>query len=256
MKILKFGIVLIGLATFVAATETAVAQSWGDIKGQVIWAGGAAPARPPVKVDKDQAHCLAKGALTSDELIVDPKTLGVQNVMVWLMPMTGKMPIHPALAAVPKEKVVIDQPCCLFVPRITMMREGQILEVKNPAPVLHNARISGNDQINGTVNLAIPPGQSIDKTLKAEKKPMLLGCDVHGWMGGRIGVFNHPYFTLSQADGTFEIKNAPAGKYVIFLQHEKIGWLHKMNRPKLSDGEEITIPAGSVLDMGKIQMKP
>jgi hypothetical protein len=255
VKILKYAVLFAGLAALLVATDTAVAQNWGTVKGKVVWAGGPAPAPVIINPNKDQAHCGKNGPINSDELVVDKKTLGVQNVMVWLAPVQGKLPIHPALKAVPKEKVVIDQPCCMFVPRITMMRDGQILEVKNPSPVLHNARISGSTQVNGTINLSIPPGQSIEKSPKAEKKPMLLGCDVHGWMGGRIGVFDHPYFALTKADGTFEIKNAPAGKVRIFVQQEKIGWLHKQTGAKLSDGEDITIPAGGTLDMGKIDAK-
>lgn len=253
MKIVH-AILLSALA--LGTANVARADDWGTVKGKVIWAGGAVPAPVIINPNKDQAHCAKNGPINSDELVVDKKTLGVQNVMIWLAPIQGKLPIHPTLKAVPKEKVVIDQPCCMFVPRITMLREGQILEVKNPAPVLHNARISGNPQINGTINLGIPPGQAIEKTLKAEKKPLLLGCDVHGWMGGRIGVFDHPYFALTKADGTFEIKDAPAGNFRVFVQHEKIGWLHKQTGAKLSDGEDIKIPAGGTLDMGKIDLKP
>ena len=79
---------------------------------------------------------------------------------------------------------------------------------------------------------------------------MMLGCDIHGWMGGRIGVFNHPYFALTKDDGTFEIKNAPAGSFKIFLQHEKVGWLHKGGT---SAGQVITIKPGSN-DLGKFEM--
>jgi hypothetical protein len=243
------------LALMFALTGHAAAQGWANIKGQAVWAGDP-PAAAQIKVDKDQAHCLSKGAIVSDVLVVDPKTKGVKNVMVWLAPLKAgdKLPIHPSLKALPKDKVEIDQPCCMFVPRITMMREGQTLVIKNPAPVLHNAKVMG--KANGTFNLTIPAGQQLvregDQALKAETRPMLLGCDVHGWMGGRIGVFDHPYFTLTKDDGTFEIKNAPAGKYKIFLQHEKTGWVHKGST---SAGQEIEIKPGGTLDLGKYEMK-
>src|SRR5262249_12537463 len=86
--------------------------NWGNVQGQVLWAGGAVPAPAAIQVNKDQAHCLSKGQISSDELIIDKKTLAVKNVMVWLAPIEGKIPIHPNLTAVPKEKIVIDQPCC------------------------------------------------------------------------------------------------------------------------------------------------
>src|SRR5262245_20105540 len=133
----------------------AFAQNWGDVKGQIIWdTKKPAPKPAVINVDKDQQHCLGKGPLVKDDLIIDAKTGGVKNVMVWLaQPGAGKLPIHPKLAPVPNEKVIIDQPQCAFVPRITMMREGQVLDVKNSAPVTHNTRITGNPEVNGTTNL-------------------------------------------------------------------------------------------------------
>ena len=139
----------------------------------------------------------------------------------------------------------------MFVPRITMMREGQTLEIKNSAPVSHNSHVTGSPSVNGTLNPLIPAGASVTKQPKAEKRPMLLSCDIHSWMAGRIGVFDHPYFALTKEDGTFEIKNAPVGQFKIFLQHEQTGWVHKGGT---SAGQVITIKAGSN-DLGTFPMK-
>jgi hypothetical protein len=244
---------ILSLAAVALLAAPAFAQQWGNIKGKVVWAEDKIPEAPKVNVDKDQNHCLAKGALLKDELVIDPQSKGVKNVMVWLVAKEGgKIDINPKLAAVPQEKVTIDQPMCLFEPRVTMMRAGQTLVVKNSAPVTHNTRITGNNDINGTINLTIPPSGTIEKTLKAEKRPLQLACDIHGWMGGRIAVFDHPYFALTDKDGNFEIKDAPAGDFLIFINHEKAGWLHT---PRTSKGQPISIPAGGTLDLGKIEMK-
>jgi hypothetical protein len=237
------------------------AQNWGSVKGKVVWDDPNLPKPTPANVDKDQPHCLAKGALLKDEVVVDPKSKGVRNVMVWLAdPAGGKLPINPKLAAVPKDKVVIDQPMCLFEPRVTMLRQGQTLVVKNSAPVTHNTRITGNNEINGTINLTIPPGQNIEKVLKAEPRPLQLACDIHGWMAGRIAVFDHPYFALTDKDGKFEIKDAPAGNFVIYINHEKAGWLHtpreRTGNIGGSKGQAVAIPAGGALDLGTIKLKP
>jgi len=257
MRYFHLGILLGGL-TFCALTNKALADGWGNIKGQIVWSKKDVPADKDLMPNKDQQHCLSKGPLLSDELVIDKATSGVANVMIWLAPMQkgAKIPINPGLAAVPKDTVIIDQPCCKFEPRITMMREGQTLIVKNSAPVPHNSRISGNPGINGTKNPNIPPGAQVEFSgatkLKAEPRPLLLGCDIHGWMAGRIAIFDHPYFALSKKDGTFEIKDAPAGTYKIYIQHEKAGWVHKGNT---SAGQEIVIPAGGTLDLGKYDLK-
>jgi len=48
-------------------------------------------------------------------------------------------------------------------------------------------------------------------------------CDVHPWMGMHIAAFNHPFFTVTGDEGTFEIKGLPRGKYVVEAWHEKFG---------------------------------
>jgi hypothetical protein len=42
-------------------------------------------------------------------------------------------------------------------------------------------------------------------------------------MGAYAGVVNHPFFAVSNDQGTYEIKNLPAGNYVIEAWHEKYG---------------------------------
>src|SRR5262249_29257439 len=160
-----------------------------------------------------------------DSLLIDLESKGVKNVMVWLAdPNGGKLPIHPQLAPVPKNIVQIDWPGLQFRPRITMMREGQVLGLINNRPGKENVPIVGSPEVNSTVNKLIAAGMSIKETPKAEKRPLILGNDIRPWMSGRIGVFDHPYFALTDKDGYFRIKDAPAGNLVIYVLHEKAGW--------------------------------
>ena len=48
-------------------------------------------------------------------------------------------------------------------------------------------------------------------------------CDVHPWMGAWCIVKSHPFFAVSGEDGSYVIKNAPAGTYKLVLHHEKLG---------------------------------
>jgi hypothetical protein len=175
----------------------------------------------------------------------------------------AKMPIHPKLAVAPKKTFVIDQPACLFEPRVTMLRTGQRLEIRNSSAIGHNANVTGD--LNKPPNVLIPAGNKRvfdgPTALKPENKPISLACNIHKWMGGWIFVFDHPYFALTDADGNFEMKDAPAGDYLIFIKHESAGWLHT---PRLTDkekksggsfGQPISIPAGKALDMGVIKFK-
>ena len=40
------------------------------------------------------------------------------------------------------------------------------------------------------------------------------------WMNGYVWTFDHPYAATTDADGKFEIKNAPAGKWRLVVWHE------------------------------------
>ena len=48
-------------------------------------------------------------------------------------------------------------------------------------------------------------------------------CDVHPWMRAWVSVIDSPYFSVSDKDGKFVIKNVPPGKYTVEANHRKLG---------------------------------
>jgi len=52
--------------------------------------------------------------------------------------------------------------------------------------------------------------------------PVPIRCDVHKWMNAFVGVFTHPFHTVTHEEGTFELK-VPPGKYEIAAWQEKFG---------------------------------
>ena len=212
-----------------AAGATAQPAPWVTVKGQVVFpADLAVPKRLPLNVNVNQAQCLVKGPILDESVLVNPKTRGIQNVVVYLRPDNNNQPnaafapaeIHPADAKRKAEEVVIDQPCCMFVGRVTAARVGDTLVVKNSAAIAHNFFWdSGN---NGSFNVNVPAGGQwkMPAALVKETPPIQYKCTIHGWMTGYVRVFDHPYYALTDDDGTFEIKNAPAGKFRIVFWHE------------------------------------
>jgi hypothetical protein len=234
-------------------------DKWGTIKGQIVWGGDKIPPRAPVKVTSDQKHCLMAndtanlqdGTILDEIVLVNPKNKGLQNVFVWLINDPEKpLPIHPDLVKFPAE-VVIDQPACMFTPRVLAMREGQVFVVKNSAPVPHNIKWTTDPNVNKDGNQLIKPGGKLEiNGLKAQFRPIMLECNLHGWMKGRLAVFNHPYYAITDEDGGFQIKNAPAGNHRIMIYHEEFGYRLGV---KGKDGEPITVKGG-VNDLGKLPM--
>lgn len=203
------------------------AGGWVTLTGWVVFPEGKViPKREPLNVNVDKGHCLKNGPILDESVIVNPKNRGVRNVVVYLRPLDPKVSafekgqIHPDDAKRKPAQVVIDQPCCMFAPRITCARVGDTLVVKNPAPVGHNFFWSSTE--NGELNVTIPAGGKhvFERPLAAEPGAVSYSCSIHGWMKGTVRVFDHPYFAVTDEDGRFEIRNAPAGQFRVVFWHE------------------------------------
>ena len=116
----------------------------------------------------------------------------------------------------PKDHVTVDQVKMTFVPHVLVVQQGTTVEFLNSDSVGHNVywpSISGNKKL--AHNLGTWP--------KGEKKPFQFNdvgvasllCNVHPEMSGYVVVVPTPYFSVTDKDGNFEIKNIQAGKYTL-----------------------------------------
>jgi hypothetical protein len=226
---MRYAFAFVLLSATVAAAQP---PAWVTVKGQIVLPKDEpVPVRAKIDVKADAKHCLAKGPLLEDKLLVDPKSRGIQNVVVWLRPdnedakaKIKAADIHPADAKRKPQDVVLDQPCCMFTPRVALARAGDTIVVKNTAAINHNFFWTSAENGDFNVNI-VPNGKHVfPKPLVAESSPIAYRCTVHPWMSGVVRVFEHPYFAVTDADGKFEIKNAPAGKWRIVYWHETTGF--------------------------------
>ncbi len=246
-------------AVVVAPAPNAKAPAQGDgkyvtIKGQVKMSKYLK--LKPENVITDKAICCKDGPLASTALVVDPKSYGVLNTAVWLRPdstdRTAKIAeadIHPDLRKYTPKKNVIDQPKCQFEPRMLCVRAGDSLEIKNSSTIPHNINIQGGG-MNFNVNIAAGSSYEPEAKFESNDRTTVFACNVHAWMQGRIRTFDHPYYAVTDKDGNFEIKNAPAGNYRIVYFHEY--GFHKGREGVL--GFPITIEAGK--DGSTMELKP
>jgi len=242
---------LLGIGILIGAGDDQAA--WGTIKGQVVWSGQAIPERKVVELkdSKDREHCLSKGPILSEELVVNPKNKGVRWAFVWLEPEAGDPPlkVHPKLQAIQKKQLEVDQPCCKFEPHALGLRQGQEIVAKNSGPVPHNINWIGGQKNPGN-NVIIPAGSSYTiKDLQADRYSVKIQCNIHGWMGGWVRIFDHPYFAVTDENGKFEIKQAPAGKFRLRGWQEAVGWVPDKK------GIAIVIKGNEVTDAGDIKME-
>lgn len=251
-----FGIAL-GITLGIAQAQEG---QWGDVTGRITW-GGAVPAAAAidVKANPDGPACTKNGPIPVETWVVS-KDKGLKNVFVWLEPATkgGKLPIHPDLQKVPEKGVDMDQPSCAFIPHAVALRQGQSLIAKNSSPIAHNFKWTGNPAKNPGGNVLLPPGGEKEiKGLVEEKLAISVECNVHPWMKGYVRVFDHPYFAVTDADGNFTIKNAPAGApagaYKLKYWHGSGGWLGGVAG---KDGYDVTIKPGANKLEDKVYPEP
>jgi len=191
-------------------------QTAGAITGKILFTGKRS-ARAKIDMDGDpQCAGLHRSPVYDDPVAVS-RGGGLANVFVYIKSgLEGKHFRPPAQAA------TIDQHGCWFQPRVLGIETGQTLDVTNSDPVTHN--IHPRAHLNREWNQSQAPG-AIPLARKFIRPEIMIRvkCNIHGWMKAWIGVVDNPYFAVSAADGTFEIRNLPPGAYTIAAWQEELG---------------------------------
>ncbi len=191
------------------ARAAAVGTAAGTIRLE-----GPAPARPPLPVFKNHEAC--GESVPDDRLVVGPGG-GLRYAVVTVDGVRGGKP--PERDA----SILLDNLGCRFVPHVQVAEVGQWLEISNSDAVLHNADARlGKDTL---FNIALTPARRVRKPL-ARAGLIAITCDVrHTWMSAFIDVTDHPYHTVTDADGAYEIRDLPPGSYTLRIWHEELGTL-------------------------------
>ncbi len=236
------------------APAAASADDWGTIKGRFVF-GGAPPSAAEIKADKDVEVC-GKHKLVSEELAVGADK-GVGNVVVFVRDKEVK--VHPDAAAGKSEKVVLDNKDCRFSPHVAFVQTGQPFILRNSDTVGHNSNVATLK--NPPSNSLIPAGgESTITFANDEAIPAQVTCNIHPWMKAWVLVRPNPYAAVSKADGSFEIKNVPAGEVELQFWHEKAGYIGEMiisgKAEKISKGRKKVTVAAAGTDLGEMVLAP
>lgn len=125
---------------------------------------------------------------------------------------------------VPEKASLIDQEGCEYIPYVSGVMVNQKIHVRNSDPVLHNVHpipaVAGNEEKNIA---QLPKSKDLEFSFPKEEQFLRFKCDVHPWMYSYVSVVSHPFFSVSDKDGSFKIENLPAGKYTVEVIHRKAG---------------------------------
>lgn len=205
----------------------------GSITGTIKFEG-TPPNLKKIKMDADP-KCASKhtGPVSAESLVLGEGQT-VANIFVKV---TSGLPEGKTYET-PADPVTIDQKGCMYVPHVIATMKDQQVKILNSDGTLHN--VHGLPKTNKEFNVAMPAfKKQIDqKFSETEATPFKVKCDVHPWMAGYVAVMDHPYFSVTNTDGKFEIKGLPAGEYDIEIWHEKLGT--QTAKVKVADGAPAT----------------
>jgi hypothetical protein len=181
----------------------------GTIKGEVSYTGKV----PPTVANKTGKFQKVCGPEIPDESLI-LKNQKVKNVVVWLEGKQAKK-----LKSKPGT-YTIDQKKCTYFPHVSAMPQGSELKILTSDPINHNIHTYSFE--NDPINIMFLPNQDYSQEME-EPEVIKVSCDLHSWMEAYIVVTPHSYFSITQNDGAFEIKDVPPGKYTLKLWHESLG---------------------------------
>ena len=139
---------------------------------------------------------------------------GLEDVIVYATPQVQAAYFPPA------NGVLLDRLGCRFVPHTMTMQVGQGLVIRNSDTTAHNAH--GWPVTNKPFNISLASRGAETTQFLQQEEIFPIRDDVHNWESANVGVFLHPYHTVSKVNGVYEFV-VPEGSYEIVAWHEKLG---------------------------------
>jgi plastocyanin len=184
---------------------------------------------PPTKIDmSSDPNCMKSHPSpgTTEDIVVGVGGV-LENAVVYVSAGLQGRTFTP-----PPEPIVLEQKGCTYKPHVIALQANQKLNVVNDDSTTHNIHPSPAN--NREWNMTQPPGVPLEQTFAREEIAIPVKCNIHPWMRGYIAVFKHPFFAVTGKDGSFELKDLPAGNYTITVWHGKLG----------TQSQQVTVVAG------------
>lgn len=214
-------------------------QPWATVSGRVVFPKDRQVPRPELVPEgqlKDADRWKRFGPVLFESTLVDPETRGVANVLVWLRPDVddpkATFPQNRIRAELRTPKPVehtVQAVAAQFRPRLLAVRAGDTVAFENRLEVTTNVRYDVSDtdaDEDRNFNVMLPHDAThAGKPVPVSRTPDVFTSTVHNWMRGHVRAFDHPYFAVTDANGRFELKDAPAGAWRLVVWHETAGYL-------------------------------
>jgi plastocyanin len=187
----------------------------GGVAGNVFLQG-----RPPggklIDTSADSG-CDKNPRLLTEQIVARRGRLA--SVFVYLK---SGAPLDELSFETPATPVTLDQRRCRFVPHVLGAQINQTIEVLNSDPTTHN--VHQTPRLNSDWNQSQPMGAPpLIMHLTHAEIMVPIKCNQHPWMKAYVGVLAHPFFSVSNRNGSFRIEGLPPGQYELAAWHEVFG---------------------------------
>ena len=144
---------------------------------------------------------------------------------------------------------------CRFLPFVSVVRDRSEVNVVNMDPVFHDIQAYETSHLGPRVlfNTPLPmnphhkhnvgadnhehlAGQPMKEVIRMTKdrRIFVMQCGFHAYMESWGLAVDNPYFAITQADGTFSLRDVPPGDYTLLAWHPGVGTMME---------KKVTVPA-------------
>lgn len=194
-------------------------QGTAAVAGKITFTGkGEAEWSQPIDMSTHQDCAKLHGdKKVNEERLVVGANGELANVLVFVSQGAERYTFEPA-----KEPVALNQTGCRYEPHVFGVMVDQPIKITNSDATVHS--IHAWPKKNADFNFTqAKQGQVDEKSFDTAELPVPIRCDVHPWMQCYAAVFEHPWFAVTKADGSFEIGGLVPGPYTLTFWHEKLG---------------------------------
>jgi len=160
--------------------------------------------------------------LSVDRHDLDDVLISDQRVVNTFVYLKGGEALNAYRFEVPDAEVELAHKGCYYSPRLLGIRAGQRLSIANNDPTVHNTHPT--PKYNPEWNMSQGVGSNpFVKTFSRSEQFIPFKDNQHPWERAIVGVFDHPFFAVSDQFGNYEIRGVPPGKYTLVVWHERLG---------------------------------
>jgi len=186
---------------------------------------------------------------------------GLKDTVVLLMDVKKGKPFR-------FEPPTIEARDCRFLPFVSVVKDRSEVNVVNLDPVFHDIQAYETSHLGPRVlfNTPLPmnphhkrnvgadshehmAGQPMKEVIRMTKdrRIFVMQCGFHAYMESWGMAVDNPYFAITQADGTFSLRDVPPGDYTLMAWHPGVGTTIEKN---------VTVPAKQTVEANFVFESP